>query len=1455
MSPASAPASSPRTGRRLPAFLLQALVLTFALLSGSRAFAWVRDNGALWPSGTVTFKLMLGNTPLKPGGSTANQRAEAGITLWNGYLGRLQFATLDQGAGTGFVGNGSNEVWFADSYAGSELSYDVVGLTITRSSGGARREADIIVNSKFNWAYTETYAAYYGTLLAAVVHETGHALGLAHPADGGQSVRATMNPGSHFETLCDDDQEGAAALYGAGPRTHAVEFSKHPEGGEYEVGDSCSLVALSNAPTYQWYKDGVSLGSTPWANNSTYSFIATTAHAGVYKVVASNAWKSASSNSATVVVHATPQPPIIYSDLPDAVKEEGDGVMFQVSFRSKSSVSYRWFKDGVLLPNTWTYLSLSDLKPEDAGLYRVELTNSVGVRLSREARLTILPPPAPVITSSGDTKRSWVGGRPNSLKVEASGVHLTYSWFKDGKPVDAARGFTVGYLGVLQKTLWEAADSGVYHCVVSNRGGSATSLPITLAISELSLPSPWVFPSSVRVRGGDSDVVRALQSYERDQTTRYQWFKDGAPLRYHADSEMLVLTNTQISDSGVYWLEISNAVGSVRCNPISCQVYARSQHTPVAEVDGVLHSSGGSGWSLSRKRLSDFTSLPNIPLGSGAEALVGNSEGLVVAQRFSSTEYILRQFLFSEMQLRDLDSPFVATKVLLVQEPGSLLVGLGSCATGQAQLLRRDGATGARTTLHTYAGDTLVDLLRSAKSGRLYLLFTHTGSQESYSYVCSMRLDGSDFLKGPPSTSLPTGFRFASDERFLVDDAGGIRLAATLAPAGRLPFSPDDLVMLPSGGNLFLAQDRLLFYSADLSFQRGIDATPDSGRLFLSSGKVYACVGIHYVDWKQVDLDAPNASWSSQFPGRAPALVGAPLQPEAAFVGRDGLVYALDGGLAGLYAWSTKTHALTQVTPLRGRPVQSVHMPDLDCLFLLYKEGLVSRVGLQAGAVEEEFLRFGSSVKGIAGKAGRLAVFLEDSGMSTTCLVYDAQSAAQLGQTKLGFAVQDSCRQFWSPSQGLLVWPYGGWIGGLMLTSESAAGGTPGFDSTTQQQIQFTDPVNIPSHQKIYPNADGTQLLAQSGYVVDLAGRRLLGRLPGTHHFGLWSAAGTSRLYSLVLEGIGTRLNRWSVDGLKLEASVWLDCVGNSLVELKDGSLLVLGHRRGAPRLITVDASLNVVRSDGTGEPGRLVNLSIQADVGVGDDILVPGFVVKGGGLKNILVRAVGPGLVPFKVANVLNDPKLTLFGANSVKLAENDNWQGIATPGMALQRMRDLHAFDLPDGSLDAAHLGALPSGLYTAEARGKAETSGRALVEVYDGDEAAGDSRLVNLSARCKVTPPGVVIAGFVLKGDTPRKLLLRAIGPRLADYKVTGVLPDPKLTLFRDQTVLASADNWSADPEKASALEAAFESTGAFPLVSGSKDAALLVELEPGNYTVWMESADGGSGVALLEVYWVE
>jgi hypothetical protein len=132
----------------------------------------------------------------------------------------------------------------------------------------------------------------------------------------------------------------------------------------------------------------------------------------------------------------------------------------------------------------------------------------------------------------------------------------------------------------------------------------------------------------------------------------------------------------------------------------------------------------------------------------------------------------------------------------------------------------------------------------------------------------------------------------------------------------------------------------------------------------------------------------------------------------------------------------------------------------------------------------------------------------------------------------------------------------------------------------------------------------------------------------------------------------------------------------------------------------------------------------------------------------------------------------------------------------------------------------------------------------------------RLINISARALAGPGDATLTGgFYVNGSVPKRVLVRAIGPTLGDYGVSGTLARLQLKLFRrvngQDTVVATNEKWSTSAD-AAAIAATAPLVGAFPLTAGSSDCALLLSLEPGQYSAQVVSVDGSTGIAMIEVY---
>ena len=253
----------------------------------------------------------------------------------------------------------------------------------------------------------------------------------------------------------------------------------------------------------------------------------------------------------------------------------------------------------------------------------------------------------------------------------------------------------------------------------------------------------------------------------------------------------------------------------------------------------------------------------------------------------------------------------------------------------------------------------------------------------------------------------------------------------------------------------------------------------------------------------------------------------------------------------------------------------------------------------------------------------------------------------------------------------------------------------------------------------------------------------------------------------------------------------------------------------------------------------HITNLSTRASVETGQSVAIAGFIVTGTQSKQIVIRGLGPTLTQDGVSGALADPFLSLFDGNGKVLWTNNNWKdsqqaAIQETGLA------------PTNDLESAILRTVEPGNYTAILSGRNSTTGIGLVEVYDvGNPFV--AQLTNVSTRGFVgTGQAMMIGGFIAGGSKYSiQVVVRGLGPSLAQHGVSGALADPVVRLFDGNGNLVSTNNNWKDKE-----QAAIQATGLAP--PNDLEAAILATVQPGNYTAILSGNAGGTGIGLVEVY---
>ncbi|HEX4631524.1 MAG TPA: hypothetical protein VH188_11230 [Chthoniobacterales bacterium] len=257
--------------------------------------------------------------------------------------------------------------------------------------------------------------------------------------------------------------------------------------------------------------------------------------------------------------------------------------------------------------------------------------------------------------------------------------------------------------------------------------------------------------------------------------------------------------------------------------------------------------------------------------------------------------------------------------------------------------------------------------------------------------------------------------------------------------------------------------------------------------------------------------------------------------------------------------------------------------------------------------------------------------------------------------------------------------------------------------------------------------------------------------------------------------------------------------------------------------------------------PHILLNSATRMHVGTGDNVLIGGFIIRGGS-KKVILRGTGPSLAGAGVQGALADPTLELHGSAGELITSNDNW--VSSP----QKQEIIDSGIPPKDDREPAIVATLAEGNYTAVLAGVGGTSGVGLIEIYDLDRSA-TNRLLNLATRGRVeTGDNVMIAGLIVGGTQNTRIIIRALGPSLATLAppVPDALADPTLELRDAQgNLLETNDDWVNSPYK----QVIMDSTLAPP---NDKESAILRALPPANYTAIVRGVNDATGIGLVELY---
>ncbi len=448
----------------------------------------------------------------------------------------------------------------------------------------------------------------------------------------------------------------------------------------------------------------------------------------------------------------------------------------------------------------------------------------------------------------------------------------------------------------------------------------------------------------------------------------------------------------------------------------------------------------------------------------------------------------------------------------------------------------------------------------------------------------------------------------------------------------------------------------------------------------------------------------------------------------------------------------------------------------------------------------------------------RLNILVEEDPSWVTPVVVDPNDQKVVAGEFVSFEIGASRDPISFAAEGLPT--------GLAIDSNTGViSGTPSQSGRFEVMIEAT-------------NTEGTGLYLYVLEVVPQSGSPVIVSLP----FEMKGIEGTPLTLRVEVEDQTGVTYQWFKDGEILTDSVEPSTTIDSIGSQDEGEYsVVVSNSSGS--VLAGPIRVRMIRES-------LFNIATRGYVGSQSEIMIAGFVISGSSPRRVLVRGLGKSLEQSGLSGVLEDPILVIFDVNGQEVARVDDWKEETNWEEIEQVSPSIGAAPLADPN-ESAVLMTLNPGLYTAHLSGKGGGTGIGLVEVFDASSESIETRLVNISTRVRAAAGNeVAIGGFVITGQDPKRVLIRALGPELTKRQISDPMPDPYMVLYDSSGPVAANDDWES--EFTFQMREAFAQVGASQLDEGSKDASMVRELQPGLYTVIVNDFNYTSGIVLIEIF---
>ena len=1084
-------------------------------------------------------------------------------------------------------------------------------------------------------------------------------------------------------------------------------------------------------------------------------------------------------------------------------------------------LAYQWRKDGTAIAGAIAAtLALPNAQAADAGSYSVAITNAYGSVTSSAAAVTVTTAAIPATITNQPVGLTLNAGQPAAFSVAAFGSSpVSYQWRKNGT---AIAGATTGTFSIAAVT---AADAGDYTVVVINATSSVTSTAATLAVN--TAPAITTQPASVTAAVGQNVSFSVVATGSPAPT--YQWKRNGANVA-GATSATLALTGVTLANTGVYTVAVTNSVGAVTSAAAVLAIPSTMVATTLSPANSATAINTDAPLSITFDRAPTVGTTGRIRIFKASDNTVVDTLDLGVTpyRRAIGTQTV--DFIFLPIIVTgNTAAIFPHAGVLaygqsyyVTVEQSALLDSTGASFTGISdpaawRFTTKAAGPAANATAVTVAADGsgdfttvqgAIDFVPLNNSQRV-VITVKRGTYPEMNYVGSQK----PFVTVRGEDRALTIIQYANNNNF-----------NTLTGNNRAMFNVD-------------ASD---FTLETITLK---NTTPQGG----SQAEAYRGNGLRHI-LNRVNLLSRQDTLLINGSNATAFITDSYIEGNTDFMWGSGAVYVQRTELKAL---DTGTATEGYYTQIRNGATQFGNV-YVDCR-LTVADGVVGKTTYFLGRIDPNPGNFPYSQAvwlncAMGPHISPAGWLLNNATAAPTVQNWEYQSTDLTGGTLDVTKRLASSRQLSEIEATLWRNPafvLGGWSPQIAATIETSPGA---LTATAGSNAKLTVVANGAPQPALQWFKDGASIAGATGDTLLLT--NIQSAAAGRYTVTATNSGGTATSAAATVAITGGKF-----------AGVYFGTVGGSA---------------GTFALYVRDNGTGVFYSVGAGAAGAFVARAVTVDDSgrlraTAGSFALDATIGAAGGITGSVGPAPGSGLL---VAS------LELTGARAAASGVSQSFAGyfqtgasnaaatavliVSADGRAYALVQNGASIVAGNGTVDAAGrvsvslaggtvvaATVVPGGASAAATITPA--AGAAITTAGAGDSAAAAQRLREFSARARVDAANPAAIGFVVTGDSPDNVLIRAVGPTLGDaFAVAGALPNPRLDIYRGAALIATNVNWTTAVSPSDIALGAVQS-GAFPLRTTFADSALRLTLPAGAYTAVMSSASGATaGIGLMEIY---